>query len=104
LTHTPIRDAAPGAALRIAAQVTDPSGVKSVRLLYRGVTQFEDYHVLAMRPTGHGDEYEAIVPGNQIESRWDFMYFFEVMDNQGNGKIYPGLDHETPYIVVKLRR
>ncbi len=29
------------------------------------------------------------------------MYFFEVMDNAGNGKMYPDLEEEAPYIVVK---
>jgi len=32
------------------------------------------------------------------------MYFFEVMDNKGNGKIYPDLEEEVPYVVVKLWR
>ena len=32
------------------------------------------------------------------------MYFIEVIDNRGNGKIYPDLVKETPYVVVKLRR
>jgi hypothetical protein len=30
------------------------------------------------------------------------MYLFEVMDNAGNGKIYPDLTKETPYVVVKV--
>jgi hypothetical protein len=32
------------------------------------------------------------------------MYFLEVMDRDGNGRIYPDLDQETPYIVVRLQR
>ena len=32
------------------------------------------------------------------------MYFIEAMDNEGNGRIYPDLNKETPYIVVKLQR
>jgi hypothetical protein len=27
-----------------------------------------------------------------------------VMDRLGNGKIYPDLEKETPYLVVKLQR
>jgi hypothetical protein len=27
---------------------------------------------------------------------------FQVMDNKGNGKIYPDLAKETPYVVVKV--
>ena len=32
------------------------------------------------------------------------MYFVEVMDNRGNGKIYPDMERETPYVVVRLSR
>jgi hypothetical protein len=32
------------------------------------------------------------------------MYLIEVMDNCGNGKIYPDLEVETPYVVVQLDR
>ena len=32
------------------------------------------------------------------------MYLIEVMDNKGNGKIYPDIEKETPYVVVKLQR
>jgi hypothetical protein len=104
LVHTPVSTAAPGKPLHLTAQVRDPSGVKWVRLLYRGVTQFEDFKTVAVRPTGRQDEFAAVVPGEDIVSRWDFMYLFEVMDQKGNGKIYPDLDRETPYIVVKLQR
>jgi hypothetical protein len=84
--------------------VRDPSGVKWVRLRYRGVTQYQDYSTLDLHATGRPNEYEAVVPGEQIGSKWDFMYFFEVMDGVGNGRIHPDLDRETPYVVVKLER
>jgi hypothetical protein len=32
------------------------------------------------------------------------MYLIEVMDNNGNGRIYPDLNKETPYRFVKLIR
>jgi hypothetical protein len=32
------------------------------------------------------------------------MYYFEAMDNAGNGRIYPDAERETPYVVVKLDR
>ena len=44
------------------------------------------------------------IPGEDLPAKWDFHYFFEVMDTKGNGKIYPDLEKETPYIVVKLQR
>lgn len=103
LEHTPIATAVPGQPLRIRAKVSDPAGVNWVRLRYRGVTQYQDYQSLELQPTGRNDEFEAIVPGDQIAARWDFMYLFEVMDKNGNGKIYPDLNRETPYVIVKLQ-
>lgn len=60
--------------------------------------------MLNMLPTGNGNEFAATVPGKDIDPSFDFMYFFEVMDNAGNGKIYPDMAKETPYIVVKVNQ
>ena len=82
----------------------DASGVKWVRLLYRSVTQFQDYKTLPLVKTDKKNEYKAIVPGKHVDAKWDFMYLIEVMDENGNGRIYPDLEHETPYVIVKLKR
>jgi len=107
VTHTPIETAPAGKPLKVAATVRDisgESGVKWVRLRYRPVSQYEDYKTLEMRPTDKPHEYAAVVPGEHIPAEWDFMYFIEVMDNHGNGQIYPDLEKTMPYIVVKLQR
>lgn len=104
LQHTAITAARPNQPLRMTAKVTASSGVKWVHLRYRGVTQFQDYDTLPMQRIGSSDEFEATVPGEKINPKWDFMYYFEVMDNAGNGKIYPDFEKQTPYIVVKLER
>jgi hypothetical protein len=102
LRHTPIQSARPSQPLRIVAEVEDPSGVRWVRLRYRGLSQHQDFQVLPMLATGHNHEFEATIPGQDIDPKFDLMYLFETMDNQGNGKIYPDLTKETPYIVVKV--
>ncbi|MEE8451891.1 MAG: hypothetical protein V3R99_08250 [Thermoguttaceae bacterium] len=104
VTHTAIKTAPAEKPLRVVATVDDPSGVKWVRLRYRSVSQYEDYKTLDMRPTDKPHEYAAVVPGEHIPSQWDFMYFIEVMDNHGNGQIYPDLEKTMPYVVVKLER
>ena len=104
LKHAPIGSASAGKALSVTAEVSDPSGIKWVRLRYRSVTQFQDYKTLEMAETSRKGRYRAVVPREDVEAKWDFMYLFEVMDNAGNGKIYPDLEQETPYIVVKLQR
>jgi len=101
--HRHITSAKPLKPLTISAQVADPSGVKWVRLRYRGVNQFFDYKSLDMTAAG-GGRYTATVPAGDIQPRWDFMYLMEVMDNCGNGTIYPDLEKEAPYIVVELDR
>jgi hypothetical protein len=88
----------------ITAQVRAPSGVKWVRIRYRSVNQQEDYRTLPMLPTGEKDSFRAVVPSEHILPAWDFMYFIEVMDHRGNGRIYPDLNKETPYLVVRITR
>jgi hypothetical protein len=104
IVHAPITSAPAGKPLAVTARVTDPSGVKWVRLRYRSVNQYQDYQTLPMLPTGEKGTYQAVVPGDQVGGPWDFMYFIEAMDNAGNGCIWPDLEKETPYIVVHLDR
>ena len=104
LKHRPPKSAPAEKPLTITSRVHDPSGVKWVRLRYRSVNQTMDYKTLAMTATRADGEYRAVVPPEDIVPEWDFMYFFEVMDNKGNGKIYPDLENQMPYIVVELQR
>jgi hypothetical protein len=102
LRQTPILTAEPEQPLRVVAQAEDPSGVKWIHLLYRGLSQHQDYQILNMLPDGKANEYEATIPAKNIDPHFDLMYMFQVMDNKGNGKIYPDLAKETPYVVVKV--
>jgi hypothetical protein len=104
VTHTPVTTADAGKPLTIKAEVRDPSGVRWVRVLYRSVNQHKDYQALDLKPTDVANEYQAIIPGERVAAGWDFMYLIEVMDNKGNGKIYPELEKETPYVIVRLRQ
>ena len=104
LTHRSVTSAPAEKPLVVTAAVRDPSGVKSVRLRYRSVNQYQDYRTLEMMPTGKNDDYQAVIPAEHVTRTWDLMYFIEVIDKRGNGKIYPDLEKETPYVVVRLRR
>jgi hypothetical protein len=104
IVHTPITSAPAGKPLTVAARVTDPSGVKWVHLKYRSVNQYEDFKTLPMLPTGEAGTYTATVPAEDIVSTWDFMYLIEAMDSAGNGRIFPDLEKEAPYVVVHLDR
>lgn len=102
--HKRVTTAAVGQPLAITAVVRDPGGVKWVRLRYRNVSQHEDYHTLPMSPSPDGDRYQATIPAGEIGPAWDLMYFLEVMDRNGNGRIHPDLDRQTPYFIVNLQR
>ncbi|MDW5289699.1 hypothetical protein R6X41_12815 [Formosa sp. PL04] len=99
-----IKSAPTHKALKVEASVLDASGVKNVRLRYRRVNQFEDYQSLEMTKIGTSDRYEATIPSDFFDGKYDVMYFVEVMDTKGNGKIYPDLEKEAPYVIVKLDR
>jgi hypothetical protein len=104
ITHQPVTSAPASKPITINVKVSAPAGVKWVRLRYRSVNQEQDYQTLQMRPAGEKDVYEVVVPAEQIDPTWDFMYLIEVMDNNSKGKIYPDLNKETPYRIVKLIR
>ena len=104
VAHRPVTTASAGKPLSITADVRDPSGVKWVRLRYRSVNQHQDYQTLPMLAAGGTDHYRAVIPADHLAPTWDVMYFIEVMDKQGNGRIHPDLNKTTPYIVVKLQR
>jgi hypothetical protein len=86
----------------IEAEVTDPSGVESVHVRYRGVNQHQDFARLRLFPAGDGSRYRAEIPAAEIDPRWDFMYYLEAFDRRHNGASYPNLETETPYVVVRL--
>ena len=102
--HVRPATARPGEPLRLSARVNAPSGVASVNLRYRHVTQFEDYQTLAMTRAGDADEFTATVPGDFLVPEWDFMYFIEATDSAGQGVQWPDLAVEAPYVIVKLER
>jgi hypothetical protein len=104
ISHKPVTSAPVGKPLAISVQVSAPAGVKWVRLRYRGVNQDLEYQTLPMLPAAEKDTYQAVVAADQIDPKWDLMYLIEVMDNNGKGSIYPDLNKETPYKIVKLIR
>ena len=80
------------------------AGMKWARLYYRAVNQQLEYKELAMKPTGKPDQFEAEIPAAEIDPRYDLMYYIGFMDKAGHGRIYPDLEKETPYKIVKLER
>ncbi len=96
--------ARPGEPLTVSAAVSDPSGVKWVRLRYRHVTQLEDYRAAEMKFDAAAGRWVAAIPGDFIVPQWDLMYFVEALDQAGNGRSYPDLETDIPYVVVPVER
>jgi len=104
ITHARVQQASARTPLRISATVVDPSGVQSVFVRCRSVTQYQEFAHVPMLPAGDSDRYEAEIPARFLDPRWDFMYYIEAFDTKGNGTMYPDMEKEAPYIIVKLRR
>ncbi len=102
--HAPITRAKADEPLVVRARVSDASAVQSVRLRYRGVSQYEDYRTLEMSRADTDGTWAAEVPAEHMKARFDFMYFLEVIDTHGNGAIWPDLDETAPYVIVELER
>ena len=110
VVHTPVLHAEPGKQMVIKASISDQSGVKLARVLYRGLTQFQDYQIVEM--VASGNNFTAVIPAGKVDevieynsetgALWDFMYLIEVIDNNGNGAIYPDYETTDPYVFVKM--
>ena len=94
--------AIPGKDLIVRAAANDASSIKWLRLRYRHLTQFEDYLTVPMRLSTENGLYEGVIPGQFIDPEWNLIYYVEALDTHGNGRIYPTLDSEQPYVIVKV--
>jgi hypothetical protein len=104
ITHHPAKTIREGSPLKISIKITTPGGVKWVILSYRSVNQDQEYQTMKMLPSGEKNTFNAILPAEKINPEYDFMYFIKIMDNQRKGIIYPDLNRETPYNIVKMIR
>jgi hypothetical protein len=111
-THKPLPPAGappsvhlmPQKGLQVSAKVTDPTGIKWVRLRYRHVTQYEDYVTADMTLDPKTGLYTASIPASFVDPKWELMYFVEAMNKNGAGRMYPDLEVETPYVVYQSAR
>jgi hypothetical protein len=103
-TFTTAPTASVGRDFTVTAKVTANVGIKSVRLRYRHLTQYEDYQAAEMMFDEATQSYTGKVPASFIDPKRDLMYFVEVIDRQGRGRMYPDFEKETPYVVVSVER
>ncbi len=94
--------AVPGQDLTVTTRVDSDEDLALVTLYYRDLNQRELYTPVPMQQTNGA--WSATIPGMDIVSDWDLMYYVEAIDRLGNGAIGPDLDVETPYVVVPVQR
>ena len=104
VTLPPVAPAPLGSPVVVTANVTAPAGVKWVRLRYRHVNQKEDYETAEMTLDQRTGLYSGAIPAPFVDSIWNLMYFVEVVDRNGFGRMYPDLEVETPYVIVPVKR
>ncbi len=104
ISHLPVTSLPVGQPLKISIKITNPAGIKWVKLSYRSVNQDMEYQTIPMLPAEEKDTFGVSIPADQMNPKWNMMYFIQVMDQENHGIIYPDLNRETPYIIVKLIR
>lgn len=96
--------AIPGRDYPVQIKVAASAGVKWIHLRYRHVNQKEDYQSADMALDTRTGLYAANIPARFVDPQWDLMYFVEIVDRNGNGRMYPDLEVETPYIFTSVKR
>jgi len=104
VSHQAVNNIPAGQPVTVKIKVSAPAGLKWVHLQYRAVNQYKDFTMLPMTKTGEKDVYQATIPADKIDTKYNLMYLMEMMDNKGKGFIYPDLNKETPYKVVNFIR
>ncbi|HCN83250.1 MAG TPA: hypothetical protein DIT07_06440, partial [Sphingobacteriaceae bacterium] len=104
ISHKAITSAAVGQPVTIKIKVSAPAGLKWVRLQYRAVNQYKDFEMLPMTATAEKDTFQATIPADRIDSKYNLMYLVEMMDKNGKGFIYPDFNKVTPYNIISLIR
>jgi hypothetical protein len=92
-THWPA-----GRPLGVELALDDTHAVHTVRLHYRPVNQLASFKTLESGP----DKASFTIPGADITSAADLMYYFELLRGDGGGWFEPDPLERTPYYVVEI--
>ena len=94
---------APGrikAGQELALSLTVSPEPAAVLLHYSRANQYDGLETVDMGR--QGDSFAASVPGEYILPTRDLLYYFEILNNDGFGVIYPDFRVETPYYVAEV--
>jgi hypothetical protein len=96
ITHTPPGGPARGSSVLLSVDVKDDSAVSAVRVYYKRMPAYHEWVSIEMEKAG-SNSYRARVPLTPE----GILYYFEAIDESGNGANYPNFLKETPYFVIK---
>ncbi|MGH9672975.1 MAG: hypothetical protein ACRD44_07320, partial [Bryobacteraceae bacterium] len=100
ITHRAPARAIAGRPLTPRLQVSPGQDIRSVRLYYRPLNQRAEYEMLEQT----APEAKFTIAGERISAKWDLMYYFEILNSQATGWIYPDPRQSVPYVVVPVDR
>ena len=95
-----------GTDFTVTVTAAAPAGatIESLRLCYRAVNQTLDFKSIEMKPTGSAGEYSGTIPAGEIDPTYDLMHYFEVVDSNHRGKIFPDFNVGMPYVITHVVR
>jgi hypothetical protein len=87
----------------IDVAVDSKAAIRGVTAYFRPLDQTRDWKALPLRKQPDG-RWHVAIPGAEIEPRWDFQYYFEVLFESGGGRNWPPWEDRAPYEVVKVQQ
>lgn len=98
IAHSPSKTAPPDKPLALTVRIVPTANVKAVRLHYRPVNQLAKFKTLE----NPGAKGVFTIPAADVSSRWDLMYYFEILNKEDTGWFDPDPRVATPYYVVRI--
>jgi hypothetical protein len=97
MSHKPPQSLEASRPVQLSLHVAPGAPVTMVRLYYRPVNQQAKFKVLENR------DGSFTIPGEDVSTKWDLMYYFEILNSRGGGWFEPDPRKTTPYYVVKVQ-
>lgn len=104
IKHNPLNSFIHGEDLEFILEVADDRFISEVKLYIREVNQKEDFHCISM-VKAEVNKYYARVNTMDFLENYDLMYYFEIVDEFGNGVFYPdpinNFSYGKRYFIIK---
>jgi hypothetical protein len=99
MVHQAPAEAVAGQPLPLELRLGEQGEITAVRLWYRAVNQQAKFKMIEHPADG----LTFAIPGEDVSSKWDLFYYFEVLHTGGGGWFEPDPAVATPYHVVRVR-